>query len=124
MDTKRRESQRRRFSLEYKRQVVEEALTGPDSVSVVARRHDLNTNLLFTWRRQYQRGALKAGAVKDLALVPIEIGLPASSGTTAVPQPRQAQGELELMLASGHRVCVRGAVDPVMLRVVLEMLSR
>src|SRR5690606_14703404 len=105
-------------------QVVEETLTGAESVSVVARRHDLNTNLLFTWRRQYQRGALEAGAAKDLALMPIEIGLPASSGTIAVPPPSPVEGELELMLARGHRVCVRGAVDPVMLRVALEVLSR
>lgn len=122
MDTKQRESrQRRRFSLKYKRQVVEETLTGLESVSVVARRHDLNTNLLFTWRRQYQRGALEAGAVQDVALVPIEIGLPACSRTEPMPQP---EAELELMLASGHRVCVRGAVDPAMLRVALEVLSR
>jgi transposase len=124
VDTKQRETssrQRRRFSLEYKRRVVEETLSGPESVSVVARRHDLNTNLLFTWRRQYQRGALEGGTGQDLALVPIKIGLPACSRTEPMPQP---EAELELMLASGHRVCVRGAVDPVMLRVALEVLSR
>ena len=43
---------RRSWSAEEKRRIVEESLRPGASVSVVARRHDLNANLLFTWRRQ------------------------------------------------------------------------
>ena len=43
---------RRSWSAEGKRQIVEESRRPGASVSVVARRHDLNANLLFTWRRQ------------------------------------------------------------------------
>ena len=43
---------RRSWSAEEKRRIVEESLRPGASVAVVARRHDLNANLLFTWRRQ------------------------------------------------------------------------
>jgi Transposase/IS66 Orf2 like protein len=52
---------RRRWSEEERRRIVAESFEPGASVSVVARRHDLNTNLLFTWRRRYggeQRGDL------------------------------------------------------------------
>jgi len=41
---------RRQFSADFKRQVVLETHAAGVSVSVVARRHDINTNLLFRWR--------------------------------------------------------------------------
>jgi transposase len=47
---------------------VEETLVSGASVSIVARRHDINGNQLFTWRQQYRRGEL--GAVMN-TLVPV-----------------------------------------------------
>lgn len=41
---------RRYFSPEFKRQVVRETHEPGVSVSVVARRRDINANQLFTWR--------------------------------------------------------------------------
>ncbi|SDR49864.1 Transposase [Rhizobiales bacterium GAS113] len=49
--------QRRRWSESLKRQIVAESLAPAASVSVVARRHDINANQLFTWRRRYGAGA-------------------------------------------------------------------
>ena len=49
---------RRKFSIEQKRKIVEEALSSDDSFSVVARRHNVNTNLLFKWRQLYRQGGL------------------------------------------------------------------
>src|SRR3979490_1201951 len=37
---------------ELKRQMVAETLEAGSSVSIVARRHDVNTNQLFKWRRE------------------------------------------------------------------------
>jgi transposase len=68
-----REGRRRRYSLAFKRQVVEETLAGGESVSVVARRHDLNANLLFTWRRHCRNGTLRGAAEKPVALLPIRV---------------------------------------------------
>ena len=49
---------RRSWSVEEKRRMVEESLEPGASVSVVARRSDINANLLFSWRRLYQDGLL------------------------------------------------------------------
>ena len=45
---------RRRWSEAEKRWIVAESYQPGASVSVVARRHDLNTNQLFTWRRRFR----------------------------------------------------------------------
>ncbi len=49
---------RRRWTLEEKRRIVAETFAPGASVSIVARRHDLNANMLFTWRRQIGAAAL------------------------------------------------------------------
>lgn len=123
MDTTRqRHGQRRHFSNAFKRRAVEETLEGRESVSVVARRHDLNTNLLFTWRRRYQEGLLsEADKDEQTALVPIQVS-PASS--EAVRSKLLEDAELDLVLSGGHRIRVRGAVDPDVLRAALEVLCR
>jgi transposase-like protein len=52
---------RRSWSADEKRRIVEESLRPGASVAVVARRHDLNANLLFTWRRQVRTAEPAAG---------------------------------------------------------------
>jgi hypothetical protein len=42
---------RRSWSAEEKRQIIAETREPGASVATVARRHDMNANLLFTWRR-------------------------------------------------------------------------
>ena len=44
---------RRSWSVEDKRRIVEESLADGASIAEVARRHDLNANQLFTWRRRF-----------------------------------------------------------------------
>ena len=44
---------------EEKRRIVEEALVPGTSVAAVARRHDVNTNLLFGWCRWHKHGLLE-----------------------------------------------------------------
>ena len=52
---------RRRWSEARKRRIVAESYQPGISVSVVARRHDVNANQVFTWRRQYRELAQAAG---------------------------------------------------------------
>ena len=52
---------RRRWSEARKRQIVTESYQPGVSVSVVARRHDVNANMVFSWRRQYRELARMAG---------------------------------------------------------------
>jgi transposase len=52
---------RRVWSAEEKRRIVEEAVVPGASVAEIARRHGVNANLVFTWRRASQANA-SAGA--------------------------------------------------------------
>ena len=48
-----RSGKRRRYTVEFKRQVVAEASAEGVSAASVARRHGLNANLIFNWRRRH-----------------------------------------------------------------------
>src|SRR3954466_11732546 len=59
----------RRWPEALKRQIVAETLEPGSSVSIVARRHDVNANQLFQWRRHL----LAKSPASDGALLPVEI---------------------------------------------------
>ena len=44
---------RRRWSWEQKRAIVEESLSPDASLAAIARRHEIGTGQLYTWRRQF-----------------------------------------------------------------------
>jgi transposase-like protein len=46
----------RSFSQEFKRQVVEELLSGESRPAQLCRRHNISSSLLYHWKRQYSRG--------------------------------------------------------------------
>jgi transposase len=46
------------FPREFKRELVEQTFDPGVSVSLVARRNDINTDLLFRWRRSISRAHL------------------------------------------------------------------
>jgi transposase len=48
---------RRRRSIEEKRRIVEETMRPGASVARVARRHDVNANQVFYWRKKYREDA-------------------------------------------------------------------
>ena len=112
---------RRQWSEALRRQIVAETLEPDASVSVVARRHDVNANLVFTWRRQYREGLLRDGAGAT-AMIPVQV----AAGKRPVPpetvSPRP--GLIEIALPGGIKVRVRGAVDGETLRRILTVLSR
>ncbi len=116
---------RRSWSVDEKRRMVEESLEPGASVSVVARRYDINANLLFSWRRLYQDGLLTA----ETALVPVQIDQPPVAiaaptlerGSSAPPRSRP--GMIEIELTSGTRLRLRGSIDADVLRQVIEVLS-
>lgn len=60
---------RRRWSLEEKRQIIEETYLSGGSVSQVARKYDITPSQLFYWRRRMEQGALK-GISTEEELVP------------------------------------------------------
>ncbi len=46
----------RTFSQEFKRQVVEELLSGESRPAQLCRRHNISSSLLYHWKKQYSRG--------------------------------------------------------------------
>jgi len=48
----------RQYEIPWKRRVVEETFAPGASVSIVARQHDANANLVFAWRKRYRQGTL------------------------------------------------------------------
>lgn len=122
-------ARRRRFTKEFKRQVVEETLAGEASVAGVVLRHRLNANLVFTWRRQYLR-ALAAGQAKPVKTLPVTVTDSSATVPALVTEPNTAnmparrsrpRGAIEIEL-NGARIVLKGAVDGQALRVVLAAL--
>jgi transposase len=46
----------RRFTVEFKRQVVEELLSGVSRPAQIIRCHNISSGLLYRWKEQYARG--------------------------------------------------------------------
>ena len=67
VDTK--QPKRRQYSEGLKRQMVAETQVPGASVSIVARRHDVNSNQLFRWRRQL----LPKAVVESGAMLPVAV---------------------------------------------------
>jgi transposase len=126
---------RRSWSAAEKRRIVAERLERGVSVSLVARRHDVNANQVFTWRRQLRDGKLGGGEPAStfvpvvMAADPPGCGVPASgeptkegSGGIAVPSPPPA-GRIEIELAGGGRVIVDRHVNAAALARVIAVLE-
>ena len=109
---------RRSWSLDEKRRIVDESLEDGASLAEVARRHDLNANQLFTWRRQF---GVEATGPRDIApILPVTIAL-----ETAAEEPDPgSSGQIEIVLADGDRILVWSDVETAALMRVLKALSR
>ena len=105
---------RRRWSAEERRRIVAESFEPGASVSVVARRHDINTNLLFTWRRRYHEEH-RSGS-RACSFVPVAVS-PES-------KPLGRGGIIEIDLGKSVRLRVDGDVDEEALSRVLRALGR
>lgn len=112
---------RRLRSADEKRRIVAETYDRGASVSEVARRHDLNTNLLFTWRRVMGPVA-SASADEPTRFVPAVIGTEVE--VASAPMPTPPAGTMEIVLVDGARVVVDRTVDGAALARVIEALSR
>jgi len=132
------------WSLEARQRIVAEALALSASVAAVARRHDLNANLIFKWLRCSREGWLdrrRAPAKEATAaqtFVPVEaqpsvvspgwalMSLPAAT-MPAMPgrESRKSarRGVMEVSLPNGARLSLDADVDAQALRRVLSALG-
>jgi transposase len=141
---------RRSWTREEKLRIVEEAAHPANSVSAVARRHDVNANLLHTWSRQAAQGKLGAPALSRgagrTAFLPVgvigfsrddgkepaapvaaniasAIAEPSTSSRAPSLQPSDRRGIIEIDLQNGARVRVDASVDEKALRRVLFVIK-
>jgi transposase len=127
----RRTGPRRKYTLAEKQAIVVETRQRGCSVAVVARRHGINANIVFGWRRLYRQGLLSAdAAVEAPALLPVTIetptvvpGEPASGKESHRAHRRDRGGAIEIEFAGGVRVRVHGKVDRTTLARVIAVLS-
>jgi transposase len=120
-----RESQRRRWSVEEKCRIVEQTLKPDASVARVALAHGVNANQVFSWRRQYRQGLLGKRNTGSVKLLPVHVreaqgGKAYRSGS---PLTEAVAGTIQVEFPQGH-VCVTGSVDGEALGIVLEHLLR
>src|ERR1700691_1449237 len=95
----------RRRTIQERREIVEETLVAGASVSRVARRHDVNANPVFYWRKLYRGGQL-GPAVNLLAGRVAKDGSEETKESDFIPR----SGMLEIKLAKGT-LRVAGSVD-------------
>jgi transposase len=112
-------AKKRRRTIQERRAIVEETLLPGVSVSRVARRHDVNANQVFYWRKLYREGQL--GSRTDAQLVPVQVtndrSVEAVKEDDLLPRP----GTLEIKLSKGT-LRIFGTVDVMALRAAIECL--
>jgi transposase len=118
---------RKHHALEKKLQVVSETFAPGASVSIVARRHDLNTNLVFSWLRQFENGALVGPDRRELKREMqkfVAVGLLPKPEVPGARQELPAGGVIEIENGSGLKVRLSGSVDGTMLGLVLAEMRK
>ncbi|MGK3120093.1 IS66-like element accessory protein TnpA [Pseudomonas corrugata] len=119
----RRAGRRPNFPLDFKRQVVEATLQPGASVSLIAREHDVNANLVFRWRQQYQEGLF--GPISQGACATF---LPVQVIETPTDLPHiqaQPQSHSEILVEVGKaRLRITGTPDPQTVQLILQQLLR
>jgi len=115
---------RQRRSIAEKRRIIEETLMAGASVARVARRHGVNANQVFGWRRLYLAGRL--GEPKPgIKLLPVRVSESKSAPVVFehrvadVCQPQPGTIHIEFRQA---QVRIEGSADPALVRVLLECL--
>ncbi|WP_255461808.1 transposase [Methylosinus sp. RM1] len=112
------ERKRRSWAMDEKRRIVDESLEEGASIAEVARRHDLNTNQLFTWRRQF--GVVPTAPQELAPILPVTITPDAATEYSAPG----STGQMEIVLAEGDRIIVWADVEAAALSRVVKTLRR
>jgi transposase len=111
----------RHWPYERKRRIVEETMKPGMSVSTVARRHDINANLVFSWRKLYQEGRLGVKG-NEQSFIPVGVVGGQASLSTPISAPRSS-GMVELELPGGIRLRVDSKIEESALRRVLRAVK-
>lgn len=125
------EQPRRRYTLEFKLKVLQEAMASGASVAAVALRHNINTNVVFRWRKLFREGRLTGeSGQKQLpppaAFIPVQV-VPDEPAVPSLPEavkppPRKKSGVMAITLPGGATLRVDTDIDEVALRRALRVV--
>lgn len=110
---------RRRWSDEERLQILAEAFAPAAFVAQVARRHDVSTGLIYTWRRKLRRQAV--GSDAPTAVAGFAEAMVVDDSPIALPA---AQPTIVVDLARGARVSVFASASPAQVAAVLKSVIR
>src|SRR5215813_7050236 len=106
-------TKRRYRSKQERRRIVEETLQPGASVGVIARRHDVNANQVFYWRKLYREGRLDVEPL-SAQLVPVRI----TEVVSGEQPPAKFYAGVIVVELGRARIRIEGAVDTENLRLV------
>jgi transposase len=110
------------FPPDFKRKVVEASYRPGVSVSLIAREHDVNANMVFRWRQQYQDGAF--GPVSQTVnLLPVEVIEAPIELPPPAPLPPECHSEI-LIEVGKAKLRITGKPEPQTLQLTLQQLLR
>jgi transposase len=131
VDTMGRRVAPRQFrTIEQKARIVAETRAPGVSVAEVARRHEVNANQVFAWRRLADQGLLRpSGSEGAVKLLPVKVSgvrhrRARQSHPTSSSNRTGGEGRIEITLADGVRVAVCGPVTGERIAQVLAALRR
>ena len=119
--------QRRYWTTEEKRRIVELTLSLTLSVASIARQHGVNANQVFYWRKLYHAGQLgrdeRIEQPRGVQLLPVSVG----SDEPSEVEPEQSESAtpgltMNIEIPGRALVNLEGAVDAEIVRAVLESL--
>ena len=111
-----RSGKRQHYSLELKKQILSEASAPGVSVASVARRHGLNANLIFNWRRRFGGD-----------LTPVFAPVVMSPAVSDLPDPAAVAGasssRMEVICHGGRRIVLGPDFDAGVLGRLLSVVE-
>ena len=61
-------NKQRKFSAEFKQQVIQELLSGVSTAAQLTRRHEISSGLLYHWKKQYYKNLFSDSPNREAAL--------------------------------------------------------
>ena len=126
-------ARRRRWTIEEKVAILDDASQRRASITAVADRHGISRNLIYLWRRQTREGSMPGVTVSNGAASPfvaVQIAdctekAPAQNAPQHLPAPvgRRRSGLIEIALSNGRVVKVEESIDPATLSRIVAALD-
>lgn len=119
--------QRRYWTTEEKRRIVEETLSSTLSVASLARQHGVNANQVFDWRKLYHAGQLctdeRMEQSRSIRLLAVSVDSDEPSEAEPEPSKSATLGmTMNIEIPGRALISFEGVLDAAVIRAVVESL--